>query len=142
MLSVASGVRWGILKRGRRMRLFKLFGFIVIFLFALRLASAWGADNRDELAPAPVMRTVDPDSVKAGDLVTVTGENLDRSRVSELYMTNGTTDLKVRITEQTATTIKFNVPQKVAPGRYNLMILLVSDPPKLLEEPARLTVVE
>jgi hypothetical protein len=75
--------------------------------------------------------------------VTVSGENLDRSRVSELYMTNGTVDLKVQIVEQTATTIKFTVPQKAAPGRYNLMILLVSDPPKLLvEEAARLTVVE
>jgi hypothetical protein len=123
------------------MRLFKLFGFVVILLFSLRLTNAGSTESRDVL-PTPVMRTVNPDTVKAGDVATVSGEYLDKSRVEEVYLTNGTVDAKVEIVEQTATAIKFKVPEKLAPGRYNLMVLLVSDPPKLIEEPARVTVAQ
>jgi len=123
------------------MRLFKLFGFVVILLFSLQLASAGSTENRGVL-PTPVMSTVNPDTVKAGEIATVSGEYLDKSRVAEVYLTNGTVDAKVEIVAQTATAIKFKVPEKLAPGRYNLMVLLVDDPPKLIEEPARVTVAQ
>ena len=87
------------------------------------------------MLPTPVMRTVDPDSVKAGEVAAVLGENLDKSRVAELYLTNGSVDVKVQIVEQTSAAIKFRLPAKVAPGRYNMMVLLVGDPPRLIEEP-------
>jgi hypothetical protein len=121
------------------MRLFKLFGFVVIFLLALSLASAGATDDRGFL-PTPVMRVVNPDTVKAGEVATVSGEYLDKSRVAEVYLTNGTVDAKVEIVEQTETAIKFKVPTKLAPGRYNLMVLVADEPPKLIEEPARVTV--
>lgn len=139
VLRVATGVRAQFCK-GVRMRLIKLFGFVFIFLFAMRLASA--AKDPSEVLPTPILRSVDPDSIKAGEFATVLGENLDKSRVSELYLTNGTVDAKVHIVEQTSTTIKFKVPEKVVPGRYRMMVLLVGDPPRLIEEPARVTVVE
>jgi hypothetical protein len=123
------------------MRLNKLFGFAFIFLFAMRLVSAASTDPNTVL-PTPVMRTVTPESVKAGEVATVSGEYLDKSRVAELYLTNGTTDVKVQIVEQTSVSIKFKLPEKVAPGRYNLLVLLVGDPERLIEEPARLTVAE
>jgi hypothetical protein len=122
------------------MRFVRLFGFVFIFLFALRLASA--AKDPTEVLPTPVLRTVDPESVKAGDFATVSGEYLDKSRVAELYVTTGTVDFKVQIVEQSATAIKFKVPEKVTPGRYKMMVLLVGDPPRLIEEPAHVTVVE
>ncbi|HVP49177.1 MAG TPA: IPT/TIG domain-containing protein [Bryobacteraceae bacterium] len=122
------------------MRLVRLFGFVLVFLFALRLASA--AKEPTEVLPTPILRSVDPDSVKAGDFATVSGENLDKSRVAELYLTTGTVDVKVPIVEQTSTAIKFRVPEKAAPGRYKMMVLLVGDPPRLIEEPARVTVME
>lgn len=122
------------------MRFLRLFGFVFIFLFAIRLASA--AIDPGVVLPTPMLRAVNPESVKAGDLATVSGENLDKSRVSELYMTNGTVDVKVVIVEQTSAAIKFKVPEKVAPGRYNMMVLLVGDPPRLIEEPARVTVIQ
>jgi hypothetical protein len=121
------------------MRLFKLFEFVVIFLFALTLVSAGSTDDRGFL-PTPVMRAVNPGTVKAGEVATVSGEYLDKSRVAEVYLTNGTVDAKVEIVEQTETAIKFKVPAKLAPGRYNLMVLVADEPPKLIEEPARVTV--
>jgi hypothetical protein len=88
------------------------------------------------------MRSVNPESVKAGEVATVAGEYLDKSRVKELYLTNTTGDVKVQVVEQTSVAIKFKLPEKVAPGRYNLLVLLVDEPERLIEEPARLTVVE
>ena len=123
------------------MRLIKLFGFVFIFLFAMRLASAASTDPNAVL-PTPVMRTVNPESVKAGELATVSGMYLDKSRVKELYLTNNSGDVKVQVVEQTSESIKFKLPEKVAPGRYNLLVLLVGDPERLIEEPARVTVVE
>jgi hypothetical protein len=123
------------------MRLIKLFGFAFIFLFAMRLVSAASTDPNTVL-PTPVMRTVNPESVKAGEVATVSGEYLDKSRVKELYLTNNSGDVKVQVLEQTPESIKFKVPEKVTPGRYNLLVLLVGDPERLIEEPARVTVVE
>jgi len=123
------------------MRMIKLFGFAIIFLFAMRLASAASTDPKDVL-PTPVMRTVNPDSVKAGEVATISGEYLDKSRVKELYLTNTTGDVKLQVLEQTSVSIKFKLPEKVAPGRYNMMVLLVGDPERLIEEPAHVTVVE
>jgi hypothetical protein len=60
--------------------------------------------------------------------------------VSDVFLTNGETDIKVQILEQSASAIKFKVPEKAAAGRYNLMVMVVSVEPKLIEEPARLTV--
>lgn len=90
--------------------------------------------------PVPILHAVNPESAKPGDVVTVSGESLDKSRVTELYLTNGQVDLKVVITEQSATAIKFKVPEKAAAGRYTMTILLAGEDPKLLDEPVHFTV--
>jgi hypothetical protein len=121
------------------MRVIQLFVFTFIFLFAMQSASRGATESREPL-PTPVMRTVDPDTVKAGQVATVSGEYLDKSRVAEVYLTDGKVDVKVEILEQTAGSLKFRVPEKTGAGRYNLMVLLVDVEPKLIEEPARVIV--
>lgn len=121
------------------MRIFHLLVFTFIFLFAVQPASPGAIDNRQPL-PTPVMRTVNPETVKAGETATVSGEYLDKSRVAEVYLTDGKIDVKVEIVEQASGALKFRVPEKIAPGHYNLMVLLADEVPKLIEEPARLTV--
>jgi hypothetical protein len=121
------------------MRAFKVVGFILIFLFAFRLASAADVKEPQPL-PTPIVRAVDPATVKPGEIATISGDNLDQSRVKEVYLTTGTVDVKVQIVDQSATAIKFKVPAKTAPARYTIMVLLAGDEPRLLEEPVRLTV--
>lgn len=58
----------------------------------------------------PKLISVDPGSAKAGDALSVTGENLEKSMVVELYLTDGKNDIKVPITEQSEKAIKFTVP--------------------------------
>ena len=121
------------------MRIFKIALVVAILLGGARLASSAGSTDPVVL-PTPVLRTVTPETVKAGEVATVSGEYLDKSRVSSLFLTNAQGDIKVEILEQSASEIKFRVPAKVAAGRYNLLVLLNDIEPKLIEEPARLTV--
>ena len=123
------------------MRLFHVVALSALFLSATCLADNRENDGRHPL-PTPMMRTVNPETLKAGDIATVSGEFLNISRLAEVYITNGTVDTKVEVVEQKEKTLKFKVPAKIAPGRYNLMVLLSDEEPTLVEEPARFTVVE
>jgi len=86
------------------------------------------------------MTTVDPDNGKAGDEITVAGENLEKAQVAKVYLTDGKNDTPLDLTEQTATSIKFKIPAKAAAGRFSLMLLTTGKDPKLLEQPVKLTI--
>jgi hypothetical protein len=93
------------------------------------------------IARATSLDSVDPATAKAGDVVTATGSDVGAAQVSELYLTSGSTDLKVEITEQTDKSIKFKVPAAIKPGRWALMINVKSgDRATLLELPVKITV--
>jgi hypothetical protein len=91
----------------------------------------------------PRMSTVEPGSGKAGDVITVAGENLQKDAVAKVYLTDGKIDTEVEITEQTATAIKFKIPAKAATGgRLALMVLTAGKDPKLMEQPVKLQIEE
>ena len=88
----------------------------------------------------PRMTSVEPAMAKGGEVVTAAGENLDKATVAEVYLTDGKTDVKVEITEQAATAIKVKIPDAVKPGRFSLMVMTATKPPRLIEQPVRVTV--
>jgi hypothetical protein len=90
--------------------------------------------------PMPRMVSVDPGNGKTGDIIAVTGENLEKAQVAKVYLTDGKNDMLVEVTEQAATLLKFKIPEKVAAGRFSLMLLTSGKEPKLIEQPVRLTV--
>jgi hypothetical protein len=87
----------------------------------------------------PRMTTVEPASGKTGDVITVSGENLEKTQVSKVYLTDGKTDVQVDVMEQAATSLKFKIPLK-AKGRLALMLLTGGKEPKLIEQPVKVTV--
>ena len=105
------------------------------FVAALLLAgvAAWAQEAM------PRMTTVEPASGKKGDVVAVTGENLDKAHVAKVYLTNGKDDLECVITEQNATIIKIKIPEK-ATGRLALMVLTGGKEQSLIEQPVKLSV--
>ena len=114
---------------------------IIILLALLFAAGAVISRGTDQPARGvPNMTTVDPSSGKAGDVVTASGEYLDKSHVAGLYLTMGKTDVKVEIVEQAANFLRFKIPAEANPGRYHLLILMGGPDPKLLEEPVTLVV--
>ncbi len=91
--------------------------------------------------PNSRLQSVEPGSGKTGDVVGAAGEAIDKSRVEELYLTDGTTDWKVEVLEQSESSIKFKIP-KIKAGRYSLMLKTTGPEVKLLEQPVRFTVEE
>lgn len=106
-----------------------------VLIFALSL----GAVARDP-QPVPHMKRAEPSAAKPGAVVTVFGEHLDKSRVAEVYFTDGKNDISVKILAQTGTSIKIEVPAKIATGRYCVMVLLADQEPTLLEQPVSVTI--
>ncbi len=91
----------------------------------------------------PRFTTVEPMSGKVGTEILITGENIGKAHVVELYFTDGTTDIKTPMIEQTDTTIKCKIPPKVVVGvRYKLMLLTRGKEPKLIEQPVRVEIEE
>ena len=60
----------------------------------------------------PRMTTVEPQNGKAGDVIAVSGENLQKDTVAKVYLTDDKNDIEVTITEQSEKEIKFKIPAK------------------------------
>jgi hypothetical protein len=88
----------------------------------------------------PRMNTVDPGNGKAGDEITVAGENLEKAQVAKVYLTDGKNDVLVVMTAQDPTSIKFKIPANAPAGRFALMLLTTGKESKLIEQPVKLTV--
>lgn len=89
----------------------------------------------------PRMASAEPANGKVGDVITVTGENLQKESVSKVYLTDGKNDFEVQIVEQAAAAIKFKIPAK-ATGRLALMVLTAGKEAKLMEQPVKVQVEE
>jgi len=110
--------------------------FVATALLAANFA-VWAQDG------LPRMLSVDPLSGKKGDVIAVTGENLDQVYVDKVFLTDGKNDTAVEITEQNPTTIKFKIPQKAATGsRLAIMILTKGKDPKFIEQPVKVMIEE
>ncbi len=86
----------------------------------------------------PRCTAVDPDTAKTGDTVNATCENVNKSTVADLYLTDGKDDTKVAVMEHTADKIKFQVP-RIKPGRYHIAFL-TANKASMIEQPVALTV--
>ena len=93
-------------------------------------------------SPIPRVTSADPASGKSGDIIVINGENLQKAQVDKVFLTDGKHDTPVEVMEQTATTIKFKIPAKLAAGRLSVMILTAGKMPEYLEEPVRVEIVQ
>src|SRR5262249_50446877 len=83
----------------------------------------------------PRMASCEPPNGKIGDVIVVSGENLQKENVAKVYLTDGANDTLVEVTEQTASSIKFKIPAKIKPGRLALAVLTTGKEQRLIEMP-------
>jgi hypothetical protein len=88
------------------------------------------------------MHDVQPDSGKIGSVLRVHGFFLGKTRVDEVYLTDHTFDMKVKVLDQTEDYIEFRVPPFVKPGRLELLVKTTGKEPLLLEQPVYITIEE
>ena len=93
-------------------------------------------------AQVPVMQKVSPDSGKTGSVLKIQGIYLDKAKVDEVYLSDHTFDMKVKVLEQTEDYIEFRVPPFVKPGRLELLVKTTGKEPLLLEQPVYITIEE
>ena len=93
-------------------------------------------------AQAPQMNTVQPGGGKIGSVLRVQGLFLDKSKVDEVYLTDHTFDMKVKVLDQKDDVIEFRIPPSVKPGRLQLLVKTTGKQPLLLEQPVFITVEE
>ena len=87
---------------------------------------------------AQSITSVEPLTAKAGDTVSANGQEIDRAIVDTVYLTDGTNDFKCQMVEQTATNIKFKVPDTMKPGRWAVMVHTKKG--QLIEQPVKLSI--
>jgi len=108
--------------------------------YAWRLYAVFFLTTTLAYAAAPRLTSVEPSAGKPGDELVVSGQNLDSSNVTNLFLTAGSKDYEVKINDQTSDSIRFAIPEKVEFGSYSLMIQTGGPTPTLLEQPVRCTV--
>jgi hypothetical protein len=93
-------------------------------------------------AQVPSMKKVEPDSGKIGSVLQIHGMFLDKTKVDEVYLTDHTFDMKVKVLGQSEDIIEFRIPPSVKPGRLQLLVKTTGHEPVLLEQPVFVTVEE
>ena len=113
---------------------------LVAFALVAAVAPRASAGSHDA-AVTPVIKTVQPDSARAGDEVTVSGKTSEKAAVAEVYLTQGDKTIKVKVTSQTGTELKFAVPTDLKAGRFGIMVLTTGgDNARQVDEPVFLSV--
>jgi len=108
---------------------------LVLPLLSLGLALALPAQ-------VPQMHTVQPDSGKIGSVLRIHGVYLGKTTVDEVYLTDHTFDMKVKVLDQADDSIEFRIPPSVKPGRLQLLVKTTGKQPLLIEQPVYITVEE
>jgi hypothetical protein len=108
----------------------------IALLFVLFAAPTLGQGT----ASLAIMSSVEPQSARPGDLISAYGSNLSRDSVAAVYLTDGKTDTKMEIVEQTDTLVKFRIPPATKPGHFALMVLTNGKDARLIEEPVKITI--
>jgi hypothetical protein len=93
-------------------------------------------------AQVPVMQKVVPDSGKTGSVLRIQGVFLDKTKVDEVYLSDHTFDMKVKVLDQTEDSIEFRIPPFAKPGRLQLVVKTADKEPLILEQPVYITVEE
>ena len=128
ILSLPSA-REGKARHGSKKNMSSRFIFLAVAVLLSPLLLAQGT---------PQVTGVDPSSGKVNDNVTVTGENLGKSSVSAVFLSDDKSDYKATIVEQSDEKIVMKVPQ-VKSGDYNISIQVGTN---IFIKPVRFTVQE
>jgi hypothetical protein len=97
---------------------------------------------RSLAAQAPHVRAVEPIAGKIGEVVRVHGAYLGKDKVDEVYLSDHTFDMKVKVLNQKDDVIEFRIPPFARPGNLQLVMKTTGKQPVILEQPVHIAVEE
>ncbi len=92
------------------------------------------------MAQVPEMHQAVPDSGKIGSVIQIQGRFLDKTKVDEVYLSDHTFDMKVKVLNQTDHSIEIRIPPFAKPGRLQLVVKTTGNDPDILEQPVYVTI--
>jgi len=98
------------------------------------LAPAAGNDANREAYDRPRIDRVEPGAARAGGLVTIYGQSLDRSAVADVLLSDGDCVALTRILDQSATRIRVRLPRMLEPGKYSILLVTRGREPKFIDQ--------
>jgi hypothetical protein len=115
---------------------------LIISVLLLLFVPAVCAAGKDPATAGltPIIKSVDPDTAKAGGEATASGANLDTAQVASVYLSQGDLMIKVKVVSQNDTELKFAVPDTAKPGRYGITVLTTGKEPRYIDEPLFISV--
>jgi len=113
---------------------------LVLSLLVLPFMCGVGAPSL--AAQVPVMSKVLPESGKTGSVLKIQGTFLGKTKVDEVYLSDHTFDMKVKVLEQTEDSIEIRIPPFAKPGRLQFVVKTAGKEPVILEQPLYITVEE
>lgn len=108
--------------------------------FTLVLSFLCVAGAASFAAQVPMMEKAEPDSGKVGSVMRVHGQFLGKAKVDEVYLSDHTFDMKVKVLNQSDDVIEFRIPPFAKPGRLQLVLKTTGKEPFILEQPLYITV--
>jgi len=108
---------------------------LMVSLFALAGASSLAAQ-------ATAMHKVVPERGTIGSVLKIEGVALGKSNIDEVYLSDHTFDMKVKVLSQTDDSIEFRIPPFAKPGRLQLVFKTADKEPLIMEQPVYVTVEE
>jgi ABC-type uncharacterized transport system substrate-binding protein len=109
----------------------------ISLMATLLMAASFAAYAQEGI---PRMFTSEPASAQRGAVITISGDYLDVGCVAKVFLTDGKNDTPVEVTEQAKTALKFKIPDKIAAGRWAVMILTPGNDAKYIEQPVKVLI--
>jgi hypothetical protein len=107
------------------------------FAIALLMAASCAGYAQEAV---PRITSVEPANGKPGDVIAVSGENLEKDTVAKVYLTDGKNDTLVEVVDQSAKGIKFKIPATAKPSRLSIMVLTAGKDAKYIEQPVKVQI--
>jgi hypothetical protein len=99
--------------------LWPVIGSLIVCLFLVVLGRGIG---NYPFWSQPQVTAVDPPSGLPGEILTMLGRDLGKTRVAEVYLTDGIQRWKAEIVHQSARDIRFRMPANAEPGTLHLVL--------------------
>jgi len=123
--------RGGARRRPKNKLLWQIIGGLIVVLFLAVLVK--GISNYPFWSQA-VVTAVDPPTGMPGEILTMLGRDLGKSKVAEVYLTDGKSLWMAEIVHQSGKDIRFRIPASAGSGTLHIVLTTPGLPVRWIDQ--------